>query len=115
MTLTGPKASPPKTSRLKKWALAREADFSVFKTRPSPKVWSGLALIALTTLGGLPSIGLCLYLSEQWHKPLISLIGVPALLVAIHAVFALGAWLSGGNYAPELVRYAARRWIYKAR
>ncbi|MBI4775947.1 MAG: hypothetical protein HY788_17525 [Deltaproteobacteria bacterium] len=100
-------------TRFGRWALNREADLSIFRSKPSPRFYAGLVLVALSYLLGLPAVGVCVYLARQWEKPLVLLLGGGAIWVLIHLMFTAGAYLSGGNYVLALVRWTANRFLRK--
>jgi len=93
------------------WAMAEEVDFGVFRAKPSARFYLGLCLMALSYLLGLPAMALCGYLAHAWKEPLILPLGVGAVFVAVHLLFAAGVYLAGANYAMILLRWFASRFL----
>ena len=58
-------------------------------------------------------MAICVYLAHQWERPLVLLLGGGAIWMLIHLMFAAGAYLSGGNYALVLLRWATSRFLKK--
>ncbi len=98
-------------TRFGRRALAQKVDLGAFRARPSPRFYLGLSLIALSFLLSLPAMALCGYLARAWGEPLIFPLGVGAVLVAVHLLFAAGVYLAGANYAMILLRWLARRFL----
>ena len=86
-------------TKLGQKALAQPDGWGFIKEKPSPRFYSGLALIVFSFLLSLPALAFCGYLATRWKDPWIAVIGVPAIFIAVHLIFALGAWLAGSNYA----------------
>ena len=100
-------------TRFGRWALSRETDLSIFKSKPSPRFYAGLVLVALSYLLGLPALAICAYLAHQWEKPLVLLLGGGAIWVLVHLMFTAGAYLCGGNYVLALLRWVTNRFLNK--
>ena len=87
------------------WALAGEGPPALWRARPGPRFWLGLALMAASFV----IIPLCLVLGlgpalEHGQTWLLLLAG-GALLVLVHLVFALGVYLAGADYARLVLRW----------
>jgi hypothetical protein len=93
------------------WALRNNENQAIFKSRPSPRVCMGLALIIASYLIGPLGLALCvnLALEQGWTLPLTIIGG--GLVVLVHLVFALGVYLSGANYAKALLRWGIAKFI----
>ncbi|MDX2445675.1 MAG: hypothetical protein QNK29_00565 [Desulfobacterales bacterium] len=96
-------------------AIAESADLSVFKENPSVRIYSGIFLMCLSYVIGLPALGLLSALSVYQNKPFLILIGVPLLLIASHLVFLAGVYLAGGRYLMVFLRWATRVVLEKTR
>jgi hypothetical protein len=55
----------------------------------------------------------CAYLADRWENAWIAVIGVPAIVIAVHFIFVLGAWLAGGNYAAGIFLLFTKRLLQK--
>jgi len=100
-------------TRFGRWALSRETDLSIFRSKPSPRFYVGVVLVALSYLLGVPAVAASIYLAHKWEKPLVLFWGVGAIWVVIHLMFTAGVYLCGGNYAVALLRWAANRFLKK--
>jgi hypothetical protein len=90
-------------------ALAEEADLSVLRTRPAPRVWLGLGLVALSYLIGWPAVGLLAAIAYRLGEPLIVAVGGPLTYGLSHLVFLAGSWLAGAQYVRVLLHWGIRR------
>lgn len=84
------------------------ADLSAFKEKPSARISSGIALIAISYIIGWPAIGLCGTLSFYWREPLIIVIGGPLLYILAHLILSVGVYFAGGKYTMVFLRWATR-------
>ena len=91
--------------------LARRADFSAFRQKPSPSMYLGLALIALSYLMGSAALILGGYFAVEGGPTLLLALGAAGLFVLVHLVFIAGVWLAGANYAAILMHWAARKFL----
>ena len=90
------------------------ADLSEFKERPTPRLITGLILMALSFIMGWPAIAALSILSVWWREPLIFIIGGPAAYVLSCGVFIIGAWLARApHYMNTLNRYALQSLLKK--
>ena len=69
--------------------------------------------MGLSYLLGVPGLAICAYWAHQWEKPLVFLVGGGAIWALVHLMFMVGVYLSGGNYALALLRWAANRFLKK--
>lgn len=92
-------------------ALEEHAELSFLRARPTPRVWLGLGLVALSYLIGWPAVGLLALVAWHWHEPLIVAIGGPAAYALSHLVFMVGSWLAGSQYVILSLRWAVRKII----
>lgn len=93
--------------------LREEVDLGALRRRPSPRVYLGLGLIALSCLGSLPALAVLGYHAQARGEPLIFVIGGGAVFVLTHMFFGVGVWLAGGNYAKVALRWATRRFLLR--
>jgi len=96
-------------------SMAKSGSLSVFKQNPGLRFYIGLVLIALSFLISLPTLAFLSYLSLELSKPLIIAIGGPAVFLFVHIMFAAGVYLSGKNYALEILHCATKRFLQKFR
>jgi hypothetical protein len=100
-------------TKLGQRALAQPEGWEFLKEKPTPRFYLGLGLIVFSFLFSLPALGYCAYLAARWENAWIAVIGVPAIIIAVHLIFALGAWLAGGNYAAGAFLLACKIFIRK--
>lgn len=94
-------------------SLAKPDELVIFKKNPGLKFYTGLVLIALSFLISLPTLALLSYLAMELNKPLIIAIGGPGVFIFVHIIFALGVYLSGKNYALEILQWVIKRFLQK--
>ena len=94
-------------------SLAKPDKLSLFKQNPGLKFYIGLVLIALSFLISLPALAFLSYLSVELSKPLIIAVGGPAVFLFVHIMFAAGVYLSGKNYAAEILQHVTKRFLQK--
>ena len=83
----------------------------ILKQKPTKRAYGGLALMALSTLTGLPALALLSYLSVTMGKPMIIAVGGPVAFALVHIIFGLGVFLAGRNYAIEALLWVTRRFL----
>lgn len=87
----------------------RPVDLSEFKNRPTPRLISGLILMALSYLIGWPAVAALTAIAVWLQEPLIAIIGCPTTYALSYMVFILGAWLSRApHYMGLLAKYAVQ-------
>lgn len=101
-------------SKLGQKALAQPEGWEFLKEKPTPRFYLGLVLIIFSCLVSLPALGYCGYLAASWENAWIAVIGVPAIFIAVHLIFVLGAWLAGGNYAAGAFLFAIKLFLKKS-
>lgn len=111
MTITQKIANRLAQTRFGRRALIEDSDLKVFKSRPTPRVYLGLSLIAMSYLFSLPGLAVCGYLAHQRSEPLIMILGGGVILVFVHLIFAVGAYLAGANYAKILAIWVLRKFL----
>ena len=94
-------------------SLAKPGGLSLFKQKPGTRVYIGLTLTVMSFLISLPALAFLSYLSMELSKPLILAIGGPAVFLFVHIMFAAGVYLSGKNYALEILQMATKRFLQK--
>lgn len=92
-------------------ALEEQADLSLFRERPSPRIIAGLVIIGFSYLIGWPAVALFAALSILFREPLIAAIGGPAIYGISHLVFWIGFYMTGAPYAYAFLRWAARKFL----
>ena len=94
--------------------LENPADLSEFKERMTPRLITGLILIALSFIIGWPAVAALSVLAVWFKQPLIAIIGCPATYALSYVVFIIGAWLSRApHYMGILARYTIQSFFRK--
>lgn len=87
------------------------ADLSIFRQRPSGKVFVGLACIAVSYAACWPVItGLSLF-ALYINRPVLIVIGVPLIWTVNHFLCMLGVYLAGADHLKALIKYLVRIFI----
>ena len=94
-------------------ALAQPEASSIFKQKPTFRVYAGLTMVGFTTLFGLPTLALLGYLSAKLSKPMIIAVGGPVVIALVHILFGVGIYLVGRNYAKEILLRLTKRFLEK--
>ena len=94
-------------------ALNENVDLTVFKEKPSAKVFWGIFLMLISYIIGWPMIGLFGVLALYWTEPLMIVIGGPLLFGVAHVAFLAGLYLAGGRYVMPFIRWATRFMLKK--
>ncbi len=94
-------------------ALAQPDGIGLLKQKLTPRVYVGLALVALSFLPGLPALAFLSYLSIKMSKPFIIAVVGPVVVVLAHVMFGVGVYLAGRNYAKEVLLWATKRFLEK--
>jgi hypothetical protein len=85
-----------------------KADLSAFKEKPSVRIIMGVSAILFSYVISWPAIGALGALSVYLNKPLLVVIGGPALYGFSHLVFIFGMYLAGAKYSKIFLRWATR-------
>jgi hypothetical protein len=94
--------------------LENPADLSEFKERMTPRLITGLSLMALSFIIGWPSIAALSVLAVWYKEPLIAVIGCPTTYALSYVVFIAGAWLARApHYMGNLARYTIQYFFRK--
>lgn len=94
--------------------LENPADISEFKKRPTPRLVTGLCLMFLSYILGWPAVFALTFLAVWLQKPLIAVIGGPAIYGFSCIVFIVGAWLARApHYMGILAKYALQSFFKK--
>jgi len=94
-------------------ALAQPDGLGFLKQKPTPRVYVGLGLVALSYLIGLPTLALLGYLALKLSMPMIIAVGGPVFFVLVHVVTGVGAYLAGRNYTKELLLWVTKRFMQR--
>jgi len=90
------------------------ADLSEFKQRPTPRLITGLFLMAFSYVIGWPAIAALGVLAVWYKEPLIAVIGGPTIYAISCLVFLFGAWLARApHYLGTLTKFATQSFIRK--
>lgn len=89
-------------------AIDEQADLSMFKEKPTPRVIWGLVIVGISYVVGWPLIAALGIIAAYTGTPLVIVVGGPAAYGLSHLVFILGAWLAGAQYAHTFFRWATR-------
>ena len=94
-------------------AIDTKADLSALKRKPTRREVIGLIVIAISYILGWPAVGAFAILAAYFDKPMILIIGGPAIYGLSHLVFMLGAYLAGADHLRVLFRWLTRRGVEK--
>ena len=86
---------------------------SILKQQPSMRVYVGLFITTISCFISLPALAFLTYLSVKLSKPVIVAIGGPIVFLLVHIMFGYGVYLSGKNYAKEVLQVATKRFLQK--
>jgi hypothetical protein len=90
------------------------ADLSEFKERMTPRLITGLILMALSFIIGWPAMAALSVLAVWFKEPLIAVIGCPTTYALSYVVFIIGAWLSRApHYMGIMARYTIQSFLRK--
>ena len=96
-------------TRLVRTAMEREAaDLGALRSKPSPAVIAGVALIGFSYIIGWPAVALLGILAAHFERAAIVVVGGPLIYGLSHVVFMVGMYFAGSQYAPIFLRCAAR-------
>ena len=94
--------------------LENPADLSEFKERPTPRLITGLILMAFSYVIGWPAVAALSALAVYLREPLVAVIGCPAIYGLSYVVFIIGAWLSRApHYMGTLAKYTMQSFFKK--
>ena len=94
--------------------LENPADLSEFKERMTPRLITGLILMALSFIIGWPAVAALSVLAVWFKEPLIAVIGCPTTYALSCVVFIFGAWLSRApHYVGIMARYTIQSFLRK--
>ncbi|HDQ03267.1 MAG TPA: hypothetical protein ENN23_01635 [Deltaproteobacteria bacterium] len=89
-------------------------DLSEFKQRPTPRLVTGLFLMAFSYLLAWPAVAALSAIAVWYRQPLIAIIGGPVTYGLSYVVFIIGAWLARAPYyMGKLTRYGVQRFVRK--
>lgn len=89
-------------------------DLSEFRERPTPRLITGLFLMAFSYVIGWPAIAVLGVIALWYNEPLIAVIGGPVIYVISCLVFLLGAWLARApQHLGTLTKFAIQAFIRK--
>ena len=94
-------------------AIREQADLGAFKDKPTPRIITGIFLMALSYLIGWPAVALFGVLAVYFGQPLIAIVGGPVIYGISHLVFYVGLYLAGARYSWVFLRWATRIFIEK--
>ena len=95
-------------------AIEDQADLSPFKEKPTPRLITGVVLIALSFLFGWPAVGAFGVAAIWLNNPYIVLIGGPLTYGFSWLVWAVGMYLTGREnheYGRVFLRWLVRRMV----
>lgn len=95
-------------TRFVRGAIAEGADLSAFRERPPARTICGVGLIALSYIIGWPMVGVLGVLSIYFNRPVLLVVGGPAVYILSHLVFLLGMYLAGVRYSFIFLRWLTR-------
>ena len=94
--------------------LENPADLSEFEERMTPRLITGLILMALSFIIGWPAVAALSFLAVWFKEPLIAVIGCPTTYALSYVVFIIGAWLSRApHYLGIMARYTIQSFFRK--
>ena len=94
-------------------SLTQTDELSIFQQKPGARVYVGLFLLAMSFLISLPVLAFLSYLSVKLTKPMIIAVGGPVVLLLVNIMFGVGVYLSGKNYALEVLHWATKQFLQK--
>jgi len=86
---------------------------SILKQKPDTRVYVGLVLLAMSFLISLPALAFLTYLSVKLSKPMTIAVGGPVVILLVHIMFGVGVYLTGQNYAANMLQWATKRFLQK--
>jgi hypothetical protein len=92
-------------------ALEDGADLSAFRQRPSPRVITGIVLMAFSYVLGWPAVAFFGVLAVLLREPLVAIIGGPVIYGISHLVFLAGFYCAGAGYSLVFARWATRKGV----
>ena len=113
MSFLRPFASRLAQTKFGQKSLTKPDWLSIFKQRPSTRVYIGLVLMVMSYLISLPTLALLGYLSVNMSKPIIIATGGPVVFILVHIMFGLGVYLAGQNYVLEFLHWVTKRFLEK--
>ncbi|MBN1364065.1 MAG: hypothetical protein JW976_04585 [Syntrophaceae bacterium] len=94
--------------------MEKPADLSEFKERPTPRLITGLVMMALSFVLGWPAVFALGFLAVWLSEPLIAVIGCPVTYGFSYVVFIIGALLARApHYLEILTKYALQYFLKK--
>jgi hypothetical protein len=94
--------------------LENPVDLSEFKEPMTPRLITGLSLMALSFILGWPMVAALGVLAVWYQEPLIAVIGGPTTYAFSYVVFFVGAWLSRApHYVGIVARYITQYFFRK--
>ena len=94
-------------------SLSNPDRLSILKQQPGKRVYVGLVLMAMSFLISLPALAFLSYLSVKLSKPMIIAAGGPVVILLVHIMFGVGVYLTGQNYAANVLQWATKRFLQK--
>lgn len=89
-------------------AILEKADLSAFAEKPSKSVMTGMVMIALSYVSGVPAV-VALGLIAVWMKqPLIGIVGGILIYAMSTIIFFIGIKLAGKEYFMAFLRWLTR-------
>ena len=114
MTMTQKIASRLAQTTFGRRALTEEPDLRILKSRPTVRVYFGLALMVASYLISLLGMALSGYMAHELSEPLIMILGAVVVLIIVHLIFAVGVYMAGANYAKILAVWALGKFLKKS-
>ena len=91
-------------------------DLSLFRRKPTPRFMLGLAIVGFSYLIAWPLISLLGILAVLFKRPLLFAVGSPIAYVTSHLVFLLGVFIAGKDtvtYMNVFLRWSLRQGAQK--
>lgn len=98
-------------TRFGRWAMNTDGELTLLKARWGVRTCVGIAMILLSFIVGVPGVVVCGFLARKFHEPVILALGGSAAMALNYALFGVGIYLAGGNYASFLLRRCVRKFI----
>ena len=90
-------------------ALAADIDLSCINRRPTPKEKFGVFLVLLSYVIGWPAVAFFGFMSLYLRQPLVLIIGGPLTYGISHAVFLVGVYIAGKDYARVFMKWSIKK------
>jgi len=89
--------------------LQEELDLRCLKRRPTAREQFGIFLVLLSYVIGWPAVAFFGFMSLYLRQPLVLIIGGPLTYGISHAVFLVGVYIAGKDYARVFMKWSIKK------